>query len=193
MLVGHADGKAVLLARVGQEIFAVSPHCTHYNGPLAEGLMVGETVRCPWHHACFDLRTGEAIRAPALRPEALVADRIRAWLADPVAVLNAIRCHGPDAVAQKKLLDEAALLAPGWQDLDAERLRVLLLAMVTKVQVHSDRIDLTLDQMGVVLWLNAKNQQQHAHPGGHDREQHLGLDDPRAAEANRHRNENGGR
>ena len=68
MLVGHANGKAVLLTRVGQEIFAVSPHCTHYNGPLAEGLMVGETVRCPWHHACFDLRTGEAIRAPALSP-----------------------------------------------------------------------------------------------------------------------------
>jgi NADPH-dependent 2,4-dienoyl-CoA reductase/sulfur reductase-like enzyme/nitrite reductase/ring-hydroxylating ferredoxin subunit len=68
MLGGHAHGKAVLLARVGQEIFAVSPHCTHYNGPLAEGLMVGHTVRCPWHHACFDLRTGEAVRAPALNP-----------------------------------------------------------------------------------------------------------------------------
>ena len=65
MLVGHAHGKAVLLARIGQEIFAVSPHCTHYNGPLAEGLIVGETVRCPWHHACFDLHTGEAVRAPA--------------------------------------------------------------------------------------------------------------------------------
>jgi apoptosis-inducing factor 3 len=68
MLVGHARGKAVLLARAGQEIFAVSPHCTHYNGPLVEGLMIGETVRCPWHHACFDLRTGEALRAPALNP-----------------------------------------------------------------------------------------------------------------------------
>ena len=68
MLVGHAHGKAVLLVRTGDEIFAVSPHCTHYNGPLAEGLIVGETVRCPWHHACFDLRTGEAIRAPALSP-----------------------------------------------------------------------------------------------------------------------------
>jgi NADPH-dependent 2,4-dienoyl-CoA reductase/sulfur reductase-like enzyme/nitrite reductase/ring-hydroxylating ferredoxin subunit len=68
MLVGHAHGKAVLLARVGPEIFAVSPHCTHYHGPLADGLIVGETVRCPWHHACFDLRTGEAVRAPALSP-----------------------------------------------------------------------------------------------------------------------------
>ena len=68
MLVGHARGKAVLLVRVGQEVFAVSPHCTHYNGPLAEGLLIGETVRCPWHHACFDVRTGEAVRAPALSP-----------------------------------------------------------------------------------------------------------------------------
>jgi apoptosis-inducing factor 3 len=68
MLVGHAYGKAVLLVRTAGDVFAVSPHCTHYNGPLAEGLMIGETVRCPWHHACFDLRTGEALCAPALNP-----------------------------------------------------------------------------------------------------------------------------
>lgn len=66
MLVGHAHGKAVLLVRTPGDVYAISPHCTHYNGPLAEGLIVGETIRCPWHHACFDLRTGEAIRAPAL-------------------------------------------------------------------------------------------------------------------------------
>ena len=48
------------------EIFAVSPHCTHYQGPLAEGLVAGPTVRCPWHHARFDLRTGEAVGAPAI-------------------------------------------------------------------------------------------------------------------------------
>ena len=68
MLVGHAQGQAVLLSRRGDEIFAISATCTHYSGPLGEGLIVGDTVRCPWHHACFSLRTGEALRAPALSP-----------------------------------------------------------------------------------------------------------------------------
>ena len=68
MFHGRVDDADVVLTRVGEECFAVGAHCTHYHGPLAEGLVVGETVRCPLHHACFSLRTGEAVRAPALDP-----------------------------------------------------------------------------------------------------------------------------
>jgi site-specific DNA recombinase len=113
-------------------------------------------------------------RVPAAHIEALVTDRIRAWLADPVAVLNGVQCCGPDAVAQKKLLREAARFAGSWQEFDADRLRAILRAVVTRVQVHCDRVDVTLDRMGFVLWLNAKeDRRQPAHSGGDDRERHL--------------------
>jgi apoptosis-inducing factor 3 len=68
MIAGLAGDEEVLLARRGDELFAVGAFCTHHHGPLAEGTLIGDTVRCPWHHACFDLRTGSAVRAPAMRP-----------------------------------------------------------------------------------------------------------------------------
>jgi apoptosis-inducing factor 3 len=88
MLVGHAQGQAVLLSRRGNEVFAIGATCTHYSGPLGEGLLVGDTVRCPWHHACFSLRTGEALRAPALSPVSRWATERRG---DTVVVTNEMK------------------------------------------------------------------------------------------------------
>jgi NADPH-dependent 2,4-dienoyl-CoA reductase/sulfur reductase-like enzyme/nitrite reductase/ring-hydroxylating ferredoxin subunit len=68
VLTGHVGSDAVLLLRNGGKVCAIAAHCTHYQGPLAEGLVVGDTIRCPWHHACFSLKTGEALAAPALSP-----------------------------------------------------------------------------------------------------------------------------
>jgi apoptosis-inducing factor 3 len=64
-LLGHVQGLSVVVVRSGHEFFAISGTCSHYGGPLAEGLVEHETIRCPWHHACFNLRTGES-QAPAL-------------------------------------------------------------------------------------------------------------------------------
>jgi len=74
-VVGRVGDDEVLVVRSNDAFYAVGAHCTHYHGPLAEGLIVGETIRCPWHHACFSLRTGEALRAPAL-------DDVPCWRVD---------------------------------------------------------------------------------------------------------------
>src|SRR5258706_5751059 len=88
---GRVDADDAILLRRGDAFCAIGAHCTHYHGPLAEVLIVDDTVRCPWHHACFSLRTGEALRAPALDPITCwrverVGDRVfaREKLAAPV-------------------------------------------------------------------------------------------------------------
>jgi NADPH-dependent 2,4-dienoyl-CoA reductase/sulfur reductase-like enzyme/nitrite reductase/ring-hydroxylating ferredoxin subunit len=68
MLLGHFNGEPVLLVRKGTTVYAMGAKCTHYGGPLAEGVFDGSIVRCPWHHACFRPDTGEAVRAPAIDP-----------------------------------------------------------------------------------------------------------------------------
>jgi NADPH-dependent 2,4-dienoyl-CoA reductase/sulfur reductase-like enzyme/nitrite reductase/ring-hydroxylating ferredoxin subunit len=89
-LLGHFDGEPVILVRQDEHVFATGAVCTHYGGPLAEGLVVGDTIRCPWHHARFDLHTGEAEGAPAL---------------NPVSSFNVVRHEGMVRVDGKKATD----------------------------------------------------------------------------------------
>ncbi|HET9284679.1 MAG TPA: FAD-dependent oxidoreductase [Candidatus Angelobacter sp.] len=76
-IAGQVGDEEAILVQHGNEFFAIGAHCTHYHGPLADGLVVGDMVRCPWHHACFSLRTGEAVRAPAL-------DAVSCWRVEKV-------------------------------------------------------------------------------------------------------------
>lgn len=66
--VGHFDGKPLVVVATGEGFYALGGSCTHYGGPLADGLCVDGEIRCPWHHAAFDITTGEAVGAPALNP-----------------------------------------------------------------------------------------------------------------------------
>jgi 3-phenylpropionate/trans-cinnamate dioxygenase ferredoxin reductase subunit len=103
MLQGHVGEEAALLARRGEEIFAIGATCTHYGGPLAEGILVGDTVRCPWHHACFGLRDGADLRPPALNPVTSwkvirEGDRVRVGEKNPSPAAKAPPADAPDSI-----------------------------------------------------------------------------------------------
>lgn len=67
VLAGRVGDEAVLIARLDDGLHAIGATCTHYGGPLAEGLRTGDEIRCPWHHACFSIRDGTARKAPAFK------------------------------------------------------------------------------------------------------------------------------
>ena len=114
MLVGQVDNTPVLIARRGTEVFAIDATCTHYGGPLAEGLMFGETVRCPWHHACFSLRSGEALAAPALSPlQCWRVDRENGRLLVREKALSAAHGQAPAVGSSAGIAERVVILGGG--------------------------------------------------------------------------------
>lgn len=103
MLQGHANGEAVLLVRRNDELFATGAFCTHYGASLGEGLVVDDTIRCPWHHACFSLRTGGVLRAPARDP-------LPRWRVEEANGMAYVR-EKLEEVAKSKLLDTTEMPA----------------------------------------------------------------------------------
>jgi nitrite reductase/ring-hydroxylating ferredoxin subunit/uncharacterized membrane protein len=73
----EADGTAVMIARTGGALYALSNHCSHRGGPLHEGDLDGGTVICPWHDSVFDLRDGALIHGPAAYPQPAWDTRVR--------------------------------------------------------------------------------------------------------------------
>jgi NADPH-dependent 2,4-dienoyl-CoA reductase/sulfur reductase-like enzyme/nitrite reductase/ring-hydroxylating ferredoxin subunit len=111
LFAAHAFGKPVVVVRRGATINAIGATCTHYSGPLAEGLLVGDTVRCPWHHACFSLSTGEALRAPALNPVAVWPIEVRDGLA--YATKEPEVAEGAASIAKKAVSTPGGIVIVG--------------------------------------------------------------------------------
>jgi glycine betaine catabolism B len=69
MIAAEVNGEKVCIANVEGRYYAIGNVCTHMGGPLAEGKLEEHVVQCPWHGSRFDIRTGEVVRPPAIRPE----------------------------------------------------------------------------------------------------------------------------
>ena len=75
IILGQAAGEAVVLARTDGALFAIGAECTHYHGPLAEGMLVADTVRCPLAPCLLQPAHRRGIARPGAGPGRVLACR----------------------------------------------------------------------------------------------------------------------
>jgi len=61
----EVEGKSIALFKLGKEFFAIDDTCTHEGGPLSDGNIDGDEIECPWHGACFNIKSGKVTLDPA--------------------------------------------------------------------------------------------------------------------------------
>jgi NADPH-dependent 2,4-dienoyl-CoA reductase/sulfur reductase-like enzyme/nitrite reductase/ring-hydroxylating ferredoxin subunit len=109
-ILGTVADEDVILLRRGDAVFACGAYCTHYHGALIDGLATEDTLRCPLHHACFSIRTGEALRAPALDP-------IQCWrverIGDTIFVREKLPASPRDARSPRSAPEPRAVIIVG--------------------------------------------------------------------------------
>jgi nitrite reductase/ring-hydroxylating ferredoxin subunit/uncharacterized membrane protein len=71
------NGTPILLVRRGQNVYALAETCSHLGGPLSEGKLDGDTIRCPWHGSRFSIRDGHVVDGPAVHPQPCLEARIQ--------------------------------------------------------------------------------------------------------------------
>ncbi len=71
------DGVPILLVRRGTRIFALAETCSHFNRPLSEGKLIGDSIQCPWHRSRFALEDGRVLDGPAVHPQPCLETRVR--------------------------------------------------------------------------------------------------------------------
>jgi nitrite reductase/ring-hydroxylating ferredoxin subunit/uncharacterized membrane protein len=70
-------GTPILLVRKGERIFALAETCSHFDGPLSEGKLIGDSIVCPYHNSRFALDDGRVINGPAVHPQPCLVARIK--------------------------------------------------------------------------------------------------------------------
>ena len=98
-------------------------------------------------------------RIPATSLEGLVTRRIGDWLADPAALLGVIQERHSDATVQDRLMKQAARYVAAWDELKSTDLRRFLITILDRIQVHTDRIEISIKPSGLVQWFNEPNDQ----------------------------------